>query len=574
MASKLIIKNGTVYDPLNNVNGEKKDIFILDGIVSEEFSEKDAKIVDATGKTVMAGAVDIHTHIAGAKVNKGRFFRPEDHYKDPVKRTAITRSGVGYSVPNTFVTGYRYAKMGYTTLVEPAMPPLKARHTHEEFEDTPIVDKAAFPLFGNNWFVMEYIKNGDFDKLKAYVAWLLKATKGYAVKIVNPGGVESWAWGKNVEALDSKVLYFDVTPQEILENMAKVNEELGLPHTIHIHGNNLGHPGNSQITLDTYDLVKKISPKSSRDSVMHMTHTQFNSYGGTNWKDFRSNAGEVADYLNKNKHITIDVGQVVFSNTTTMTADGPWEFALHHIGGISPWGSKPGIKWVNGQVEAECGSGLTPYVFNPKNGTNSIQWAVGLELFLGIKNPQQVFLTTDHPNGGPFIYYPTIMKWLMNKKARDEMLGSVHKNASEKTNLSDFDREYTMEEIAWITRAGTAKCLGMHDRGHLGIGAIGDVAIYDTTENEKDGEKLEKAFSNSAYTIKDGVVVTRDGEILIDSLGKTLVADVTNMVKQDLIDSVIDDVKKVWNMRYSVSYGNYAVEEVYCKHPKIIKGEK
>ena len=50
-------------------------------------------------------------------------------------------------------------------------------------------------LFGNNWFVMEYVKSNEIEKLAGYIQWILKATKGYAVKLVNPGGVENWAWG-------------------------------------------------------------------------------------------------------------------------------------------------------------------------------------------------------------------------------------------------------------------------------------------------------------------------------------------------------------------------------------------
>lgn len=573
--SKLIIKNGVVFDPLNNINGEKKDIFIQDGKVSEEFSEKDAEVIDAANKVVMPGGVDIHSHISGAKVNLGRLFRPEDHMSDPIVKTKVTRAGVGYSVPSTFATGYRYAKMGYCTVTEPAMPPLKARHTHEEFEDTPIIDKMAFPLFGNNWFVMEYIKNGDFDKLKAYVAWLLKVTKGYAVKIVNPGGVESWGWGKNCETLDDKVLYFEVTPREILENLSKINEELGLPHTIHVHGNNLGHPGNADFTRETFDALKKTKPSNGRDSVMHFTHAQFNSYGGTSWKDLCSGAHDVADYLNNNKHVTVDAGQIIFSNTTTMTADGPWEYQLHHIGGISPWGVKPGIKWINGQVESECGSGLTPYVFNPKNSTNSIQWTVGLELLLLVKSPEQIFLTTDHPNAGPFIHYPTIIKWLMNKKSRDDKLNSINDDAKSRSQLIDIDREYTLNDIAWITRAGTAKCLGIADaKGHLGIGADGDVAIYDIDTNEKDGDKIEKSFSDAHYTIKSGQVVSRDGEILKTPLGQTMYTDVTGKIKPDLMDSIVDDVRSLWKTRYSINYDNYPVQEIYCHNAKVIHGNK
>jgi formylmethanofuran dehydrogenase subunit A len=257
-----------------------------------------------------------------------------------------------------------------------------------------------------------------------------------------------------------------------------------------------------------------------------------------------------------------------------MTADGPWEFALHHIGALSPWGNKPGIKWINGQVEGEAGSGLTPYIFNPKNGVNAIQWATGLELMLGIKNPQQVFLTTDHPNGGPFIYYPTIISWLMSKKTRDKKLASINKAATSKSGLSDMDREYTLEDIAWITRAGTAKCLGLTQKGHLGIGADGDVAIYRLDPNEKDGKKIEDAFSDAAYTIKSGKVVARDGEIVKTFLGNTIYTDVTDRIKKDMLDSVVDDVKAVWDSRYSINFGNYAVQEVYVENPVKVTSQK
>ena len=42
--------------------------------------------------------------------------------------------------------------MGYTTVMEAATAPLVARHTHEELEDVPIIDKGAFITMGNNHF--------------------------------------------------------------------------------------------------------------------------------------------------------------------------------------------------------------------------------------------------------------------------------------------------------------------------------------------------------------------------------------------------------------------------------------
>lgn len=570
MSKSIIIKNGRVYDPKNGIDGDKIQIHIQDGKIVEKVNEKDAKVIDASGMVVFPGGVDIHTHIAGPKINTGRAFRPEDHAKDPVPRTKITRGGSGYSCPSTFVTAYRYAQLGYTTLVEPAMAPLEAKHTHEEFMDMPIVDKLTFPVFGNNWFVLQYVKTNDIDKLSAYIAWLLETTKGYAVKIVNPGGVESWAWGKNCESLDDPVLYFDVTPRQILEGLCTANEKLNLPHTIHVHANNLGHPGNYKHTIETFRTLEKITPTTGRKNVMHLTHCQFNSYGGSNWGNFESAADKVAEYLNSHNHVTIDIGQVIFTNTTTMTGDGPWEYALHHLSGMSPWGNKPGCKWINGQVESECGAGLVPYIFNPKVAVNAIQWAIGLELLLSIKNKDQIFLTTDHPNGGPFTFYPRVLKWLMDRKSRTNMLEKiVSPKADSQTGLKSIDAELSLYELVQCTRSGTAKCLGLEDKGHLGIGADGDVSIYKfNPDAENKGDEIEKAFTLAAYTIKRGEIVVKNGEIMATPMGDTIWTKAN--VKENLMDDMIQDIKAKWRDHYSINFNNYPVQEAYLPKQKII----
>lgn len=572
----LIIKNGWVFDPTNEIDGEKTDIFIEDGKIVEHVDETKAQVIDAAGKVVFPGGVEVHSHIAGGKVNAGRLFRPEDHYQDPVAKTRVCRSGTGFTVPSTYITAYRYAQMGYTTAMEPAMPPMKARHTHEEFMDMPLLDKGAMPLFGNNWFVLEYIKQGDIDKLTGYVSWLLKSTRGYAVKIVNPGGVENWAWGKNCESLDDTVDFFEVTPREILDSLAKANEKLGLPHTIHVHGNNLGHPGNAGLSLETFKALESVQPAKGRDATMHYTHTQFNSYGGEDmvrWSDFCSRADDVAKYINKHKHITIDAGQVVFPGvaTTTMTGDGPWEFALHHLTGTTVWGAKPGLKWMNGQVEGECGSGLVPYEFRPKNMVNSIQWAIGLELMLLVDDPWRVFMTTDHPNAGPFTYYPQIISWLMSNKLRQQWLDEkISKYTRDRTVLGNIDREYTLYELCTMTRAGPARALGLPEKGHLGVGADGDVSIYAISVEDREPAHIQKAFGNAAYTIKGGRIVVKDGEVVLAPPGRTLWTDAETALKEDLYQAVVKDIKEAWYQRYTINYENYPVSEHYTPHQRVL----
>ncbi len=558
----IIIKNGYVFDPLSGIDGEKMDISMSKGKVVESI-KKNAKVIDASGKIVMPGGVDIHSHIAGSKINIGRLMRPEDHRKDVVRKSSVTRSGVGYSCPSTFVTGYRYSQMGYTSVMEAAMPPIGARHVHEELNDTPIIDKAAFTLLGNNYFIMKYVRDGDFDKLKAFMAWLLRATRGYAVKIVNPGGVMNWKWGRNVFGLDGKVEDYDITPRQIVTALARANEELELPHTIHLHCNNLGMPGNYKTTIETMEVAKKIKPKDGRKTTIHVVHCQFNALAGDNWMNVKSGAPHIAKYVNANEHVTLDLGQLIFTDTTTMTGDGPWQFALWNM---------TGNKWVNSDVEMEAGAGVVPYTFKKNNPANTVQWGIGLELALMLKDPWKVYMTTDHPNGGPFIYYPKVMAWLMSRQARTDTMRELNKAVLKRTGLASNYREYTFNELAVVTRAGTAQALGLKDKGHLGVGADADLAIYELDPTEWRPSKykeLEKAFAKAAYTIKGGQVVVKDGEVTATPMGATHWVDAKSpdAIEKDLMK----DLEKEFKQYYTVSLHNYPVEDEYLPVQKVHK---
>ncbi len=533
----LRIMSGEVYDPRHGINGQKLDIWVEGGKVVAVGEAPPGhpleEVIDASGAIVMPGGVDIHSHIAGSKVNLGRKLRPEDHRGDVVPRTEVTRSGVGYTVPSTFVTGYRYAAMGYTTVMEAAVPPLGARHTHEELIDTPLIDKGCYPMMGNNHFVLKYIERGETERLRAFVSWLLKATKGYAIKIVNPCGVESWKWGKDVDSIDDQAADYAVTPRQLLVSLSKVHEELGLPHSIHVHCNNLGMPGNYKTTIETMKAVE--------ERKIHITHCQFNSYGGTGWADLSSKAPEIAEYVNKHENVTLDAGQVVFGEVTTMTADGPMEYRLHKLSGN---------KWVNCDVEMETGAGVVPYRFHKRNLANAVQWTIGLELLLLIKDPWRVFLTTDHPNAGPFMFYPHIIKLLMDKDFREEKLAELPKRVHERTLLAEINREYSLYEIAIITRAGTAKALGLTNKGHLGIGADADIAIYSKDE-------VERMFSSARYVLKDGEVIVENGKVVKDCYGKTFYVDPP---QEGWIEHEIEEDFKRF---YTVSFQNYPVQMEY-----------
>ncbi len=556
--TELIIKNGFVYDPLNNIDGEKMDICIRNGKIVESVKDN-TNSIDASGKIVFPGGVDIHSHIAGGEVDTGRLLRPEDHFKDVESKTALTRSGVGFSIPSTFTTGYRYSKMGYTTVMNPSMAPLQARHTHEELSDTPMLDKATYPLLGDWWLSLEHIRDGLLKENAAHIAWMLKATRGYAIKIVNPGGLEAWGFGHNVHGLDEQVPNFGITPREIIRGLVKVNTMLNLPHSIHLHTNNLGQPGNYLTALETMKCVEDLALEDR--PIMHITHIQFCAFKGEDWSGFSSGAEEISNYVNNHNHITLDVGQVVFSSTTTMTADGPFQFGLYHL---------TGNKWVNHDVETETSGGIVPFRYKRSSAVHATQWSIGLEISMLIKDPWKILMTTDHPNGGPFTSYPEVMTWLISKPARDKMLSKVNKRARKKSLLNTIDRQLSLYELAIVTRAGQAKALGLKNKGHLGAGADADVAIYDInpeiSDPSKNFEATKKAFKEAAYTVKGGEIVAKSGEIVKSVFGKTYWVD----AKTALPHEVNDDIKRKFKEYWTIEYDNYPLREGFLHTPSPV----
>jgi formylmethanofuran dehydrogenase subunit A len=535
------ITGGYVYDPLHGIDGQVRDIWIDGGKIvppPTDASVVPARTLNAAGLVVMPGGVDMHCHIAGPKVNMARKMRPEEkRVAEPVPRTAITHSGTMGSVPSTFATGYKYAGLGYTTAFDAAVPPLSARHAHEEFEDTPCIDKGFYVLMGNNHYVMKSIQDNDPERLRAFVAWLLGAAKGYAAKLVNPGGVEVWKHhaSGNVNGLDEGVDFYDITPRQIIGSMSRAVDELKMPHPVHIHCNQLGMPGNWETTLGSMQAL---------EGRGHITHIQFHSYGGgdADEETFCSRVQPLADYVNEHDNVTVDVGQVLFGETTSMTGDGPLGYYLHNV---------YGTKWFSADTELESGCGIAPIKYRNKSLVHAWQWAVGLEWYLLVNDPWRVVMSTDHPNGGSFLAYPQIIRLLMDRTYRQDVLKTVHPAVRAGSVLADLEREYTLNEIAIITRAGPAKILGLSNKGHLGPGADADITIYTPHENK------ETMFELPRYVIKSGRIIVEEGDIREDHYGRTL------HVAPEYDREIETDIADWFEKYYSIRFRNYPVSNDY-----------
>jgi formylmethanofuran dehydrogenase subunit A len=542
------IAGGYVYDPLNGVDGQVQDIWVQAGriVPAPAFGIRADRTLDAAGYVVMPGGVDMHCHIAGPKVNMGRKMRPEEKRQgEVIPRTLTTHSGTLGSVPSTFATGFKYIGLGYTSAFDAAVPPLAARHAHEEFADTPAIDKGFYVLMGNNHFIMKSIAEENPKQLKAFIAWLLGATKAYAPKLVNPGGVEVWKHhpAGNVDTIDQIVDHYEVTPRQIISEVALAANELGLPHPVHIHCNNLGMPGNWSTTLNTMDALNGFKG--------HLTHIQFHSYGGGEGSEdsFCSKTTELADYINTHDNLTVDVGQVMFGATTSMTGDGPLGYFLHNV---------YGGKWLSVDTEMESGCGIAPIKYRNKSLVHALQWAIGLEWYLLVEDPWRVVMSTDHPNGGSFMAYPQIIRLLMDSTYRNDVLRTVHPEVMSRCVLADIDREYTLNEICIITRAGPAKILGLKNKGHLGIGADADITIYSPHENK------EVMFEMPRYVIKSGEILIDECELKQQTFGKTF-----NVAPAYDVE-VEADIAEWFEQYYTVQFRNYPISDDYLHDSELV----
>ncbi|MEJ8853634.1 formylmethanofuran dehydrogenase subunit A [Variovorax robiniae] len=506
--SSLRLRGARVIDP-TQPDETVRDLCVQDGrITTLDPRDPVDNDIDASGCIVMAGGIDMHTHIGGGKTNLARLLMPELQRAngDPfgLPANALELASCGGCTPGTLATGYRYVEMGYTAAFEPAMIASNARQAHMEMGDTPILDHGAYVMLGNDELFLQLLAEGgeggrNFETIRDYMAWTIHATRAMGVKVVNPAGISAFKFNQRKLDVDEAHVHWQVTPRQVVQTLTRALRELGVPHPLHIHGSNLGVAGNIESTLETIRALEGLPA--------HLTHVQFHAYGADGPKKFSSAALQLAEAVNANPNVSIDVGQIMFGQTVTTSADTMRQHA--QSGFANP------RKWAGGDIECEAGCGVVPFKYREQSYVNALQWVIGLEIFLLVNDPWRVVLTTDHPNGGPFTSYPHLIRLLMDRSFREEQLAKLHPEVAANCALKSITRELSLDEIAIMTRAAPARLLGLVDRGHLRAGAAADIAVY------REQADREAMFATPAYVFKDGVMVARGGRITAVPVGGT-----------------------------------------------------
>ena len=538
--SATLVRGGRLIDPTNRIDAVR-DVVVRDGRIAAPVpGEAYAETIDASGCVVMAGGIDMHTHIGGGKVNLARMLMAEDHRDggNPIALpdNLLELASCGNCAPGTLATGYRYVEMGYTAAFEPAMVPSNARHAHMEMGDVPVLDHGAYVMLGSDELFLELLAQGgpelkNFAQIRDYTAWTIHASKAMGVKVVNPGGISAFKFNQRKLDVDEPHAHWQVTPRQVVHTLARALKELGVPHPLHIHGSNLGVAGNIRSTLETIEALEGLPA--------HLTHIQFHAYGTEGPKKFSSAALQLAEAINANPQVSIDIGQIMFGQTVTASGDTMRQYAQSDLANPR--------KWVGADIELMAGCGVVPFRYREQSYVNALQWVIGLEIFLLVNNPWQVVLTTDHPNGGPFTSYPHLIRLLMDRSFREEQLARLHPDVVANCALKSIGRELTMEEIAVMTRSGPARLLGLTDRGHLGEGAAADIAIY------REQPDREAMFRTPDWVFKDGTLVAKNGTLTATPVGGT------HFIEPGYDTAIEKTLRRHWADHAAINFDNVAI---------------
>jgi formylmethanofuran dehydrogenase subunit A len=408
-----------------------------------------------------------------------------------------------------------------------------------EMADVPLMDVGGYVMLGSDDFLLRLMAEGADQRLiNDYVAWTLHHSQCIGLKVVNPGGISAFKFNQRQLDLDEQHCHYGVTPRSVLQVLSRALVDLGVPHPLHVHGCNLGVPGNIETTLNTISGIEGLP--------MHLTHIQFHSYGTEGDRKFSSGAARIAEAFNRHTNITMDVGQILFGQTVTASGDSQRQHA-------NSGHAHPG-KWVCMDIECDAGCGVVPFRYRDKNFVNALQWAIGLELFLLAEDPWRIFLTTDHPNGAPFTSYPHLIKLLTNKSFRNDMLATINPDAAALSTLGSIDREYSLYEIAIMTRAGAARLLGLRDRGHLSPGAAADITVY------RENDDVEQMFASPEYVFKDGELVVRHGEVIKIVWGNL------HTVKPEFDSGIEKRLQDYFERYHTMSMQNFKIRDWEIEH--------
>ncbi|MFW9829965.1 MAG: amidohydrolase family protein [Candidatus Thorarchaeota archaeon] len=507
--NKILIRNGLLFDPINKINGEIKDILIESGKIVESLtSEKNVVEINAKGKTVIPAALDIHTHIASQQVNWARLLGSQiNKFVDiwqGLKLEKIARS---------------YISNGYTFITEANVFPSLAKQTIFNFKHIAVLDKAMLLNVSNLWPLELEFQRGKIKDLAIFFADLLLKTKSFGLKIYNPFENESWNFKELRNDISKNGRLYNFSALDVYQNLIECNEFLGLPHSAHAHIEGYEHEVGKKNLMILLEKLKSlniaIKPNLNRSQIFHIAHANTYNSDGDNER--------LIKILNETPNIGIDVGFLAFNEINPLiTSDRRLINSM-----IISKEDNNSHKLISSAVESEGDSFVSIRHFDKNRFEDCILWANALDLALNLSNKFQISFSLNYPNYANITDIPEIITWLISKKARDDYMRDMNHEFMKNNYLKDNNKVLDFFDLITITRASPAKSLGLGKiKGNLGIGADGDLNILDIDISKwdlsKDYTPLKKAFKNMEIVIKSGLIIKRNDNFDLNTSGLIL----------------------------------------------------
>ena len=501
---KLIIKNGLVFDPLNQIEGEIKDILIESGKIVEKFTnENDIKEIDASGKTVISGAIDIHTHVASQQVNWARLLGANNkHFKEEWQGLTLDKIAKDY------------ISMGYTFILEANVFPSLAKQTIFNFTHLPVLDKAMLLNISNLWPLELEFQRGKIKEMAIFLSDLLTKTYGFGVKVYNPFENVAWNLRELRDDISKQGRLYNFSSLDVYENIVKCVETLGLPHSTHAHIEGYEKEIGNRNLITLLEKIGSLNLKSpheskldtNREQIFHIAHANAYSNDGKN--------ENLISLLNKNQNFDVDVAFVGFNPINPLITSDRRLISTLLTENIleNPY------KLISSAVEFEGDSFVSLRRFDKNDFNHCVLWGNAVDLALNINNKFQVSLSLNFPNYANITDIPEIAAWLISKQAREDFMKGLNSEFLKNHPLCSNEKSLTFPEFVTITRASPAKSLGLSAiKGNLGIGADADINILDINIEAEDVsrrvEPLKNALENVEYVIKAGNIVKKQNNI-------------------------------------------------------------
>ncbi len=546
---KLTIKNGLIYDPINSIKGEIKDILIEKGIIVEKFSNpKDVKEIDANGKTVIPSALDIHSHIASQQVNWARLLG--------MKNKSFMEIWKGLTLKNVAID---YISNGYTFILEANVFPSIAKQTLFNFKQIPVIDKGMLLNVSNLWALELEFQRAKIEDMAIFLSDLLSKTYGFGFKVYNPFESEAWNFKELRGDITLSGRLYNFNALDVYENITKTVEHLGLPHSTHCHiegyETEIGEKNLFTILERIKSLDLKPNPKVGldikREQIFHIAHANAYTQDGNNEK--------LIKFLNENQTFDIDLGFIGFDQINPLITSDRRLINSR----LTPDLLENPYKLINSAVESEGDSFVSMRNFKKDNYLDCILWASALDLALNIKNKFQISFSLNYPNYSSINNIPEIATWLASKNARDRYIENMNNKFIKDNTLQNNEKTLTFNEFIILTRASPAKSLGLGSiKGNLGVGADADINILDINiediDLERNYEGLKSALSHIEYVIKAGKIIKKEEKIDLESHGSILWSE-GKVEKKEGQELILSKKKEFYQKYSSMFYDSLAI---------------